>query len=197
MIKTICVFCGSGMGSNPVYGDRARHLALFFLEKGISLVYGGANVGLMSILADTMLAGGGRVTGVMPESLVVREVAHSGLTEMHIVEGMQQRKALMADLSDAFIALPGAYGTLDELFEVLTWNQLGIVVKPIGLLNVLGFFDPLIRMTDHAVAEKFLRPEHRSILQVDDDEAALLAKLDAWQPVTAEKWIEGLKAGKI
>jgi uncharacterized protein (TIGR00730 family) len=185
------------MGSNPVYGERARQLALFFLERRISLVYGGANVGLMSVLADTMLAGGGRVTGVMPESLVAREVAHTGLTEMHIVQGMQERKALMADLSDAFIALPGAFGTLDELFEVLTWNQLGIVVKPIGLLNVQGFFDPLIRMADHAVEESFLRPEHRSILQVDEDDAALLSKLEAWQPVTAEKWIERLKEGKI
>lgn len=185
------------MGSDPVYGERAVKLAAFFLEKGISMVYGGANVGLMSVLADTMLAGGGHVIGVMPESLVAREVAHTRLTEMHIVKGMQERKALMADLSDAFIAMPGAYGTLDELFEVLTWNQLGIVVKPIGLLNVKGFFDPLIRMADHAVEEKFLRPEHRNILQIDDKEAALLDKLEAWQPVTAEKWIERLKAGGI
>jgi uncharacterized protein (TIGR00730 family) len=185
------------MGSDPVYAERAQRLAGFILTKGISLVYGGANVGLMQVLADTMLEGGGRVVGVMPKSLVAREVAHTRLTEMHIVKGMQERKALMADLSDAFIALPGAYGTLDELFEVLTWNQLGIVVKPIGLLNIKGFFDPLIRMVDHAVAEKFLRPEHRSILQVENDEATLFEMLEAWHPVTAEKWIERLKAGKI
>jgi len=136
MIKTICVFCGSSEGADPVYGNRTRRLGEFFLEKGISLVYGGANVGLMRILADTLLAGGGRVVGVMPKTLVDREVAHTGLTEIHIVSGMQERKSLMADLSDSFIALPGAYGTMDELFEVLTWNQLGIMVKPIGLLNI-------------------------------------------------------------
>lgn len=185
------------MGSDPLYASRAKQLADFFLTKEISLVYGGANVGLMRVLADTMLSGGGRVIGVMPRSLAEREVAHTHLTEMHIVNGMQERKALMAELSDAFMALPGAYGTFDELFEVLTWNQLGIVVKPIGLLNVNGFFDPLISMIDKAVVEKFLRPEHRSILQTDEKEESLLLKLETWQPVTAEKWIARLKAGKI
>jgi len=133
MIKTLCVFCGSSTGSHPIYSDMARCLAEYLLEKKIKMVYGGANVGLMGILADTMLADGGTVIGVMPESLVEHEVAHHDLTEMHIVSGMQERKALMADLSDAFLALPGAYGTLDELFEVLTWNQLGIINKPVGL----------------------------------------------------------------
>lgn len=197
MVGTICVFCGSSQGSDPVYAEQANHLAEFFLKRGISLVYGGANVGLMRILADKMLEGGGKVTGVMPRSLVEREVAHEHLTEMHIVSGMQERKAMMADLSDAFIALPGAYGTLDELFEVLTWNQLGIVVKPIGLLNVKGFFNPLIAMVDHAVEEKFLRAEHRRILLVDEDHEKLIRKLESWKPVTAEKWIDRLKAGKI
>jgi hypothetical protein len=197
MVGTICVFCGSSQGSDPVYAEQANHLAEFFLKRGISLVYGGANVGLMRILADKMLEGGGKVTGVMPRSLVEREVAHEHLTEMHIVSGMQERKAMMADLSDAFIALPGAYGTLDELFEVLTWNQLGIVVKPIGLLNVKGFFNPLIAMVDHAVEEKFLRAEHRRILLVDEDHEKLIGKLESWKPVTAEKWIDRLKAGKI
>jgi hypothetical protein len=197
MIGTICVFCGSSVGREQVYAARAEQVARFLLEKGITLVYGGANVGLMAVLADTMLAGGGKVIGVMPKSLVEREVAHGGLTEMHIVEGMQERKALMADLSDAFLALPGAFGTLDELFEVLTWNQLGIVNKPVGLLNISGFFSPLLQMLDHAVAEKFLRPEHRDMLQAADDIAELFGMLERYEPVTAEKWIERLKQGKI
>ena len=197
MIRTLCVFCGSSKGLRPLYSDFTARLAGHMLAERITLVYGGANVGLMGLLADTMLAGGGKVIGVMPRSLVEREVAHGSLTEMHIVEGMQERKALMADLSDAFIALPGAYGTLDELFEVLTWNQLGIIKKPVGLLNIEGYFNPLLQMLDHAVDEKFLRPEHRSMLQADDDFERLVEKLDSFEPVTAEKWIERLKMGKI
>jgi uncharacterized protein (TIGR00730 family) len=197
MIKTICVFCGSSRGANDVYSQMAANLANYFLKKKIRLVYGGANVGLMQILADTMLDGGGEVIGVMPRSLVEKEVAHDRLTEMHIVADMQERKALMAELSDAFIALPGAYGTLDELFEVLTWNQLGIIKKPVGLLNINGFFDPLIRLLDHAVEERFLRPEHRDILLVEENEEKLIEKLNTYQPVVAQKWIERLKEGKI
>jgi len=197
MIQSLCVFCGSSQGGRPVYADTARRLALFLLANKISLVYGGANVGLMGILADTMLAGGGKVIGVMPKSLVEREVAHHDLTEMHIVNGMQERKALMAELSDAFLSLPGAFGTLDELFEVLTWNQLGILTRPVGLLNIDGFYNSLISMLDHAVAEKFLRPEHRNILLVEDNLELLLHKFNTWEPVTAEKWIERLKAGEI
>ena len=197
MIKTICVFCGSSKGKNNLYGLKAEGLGKFFLKNGYRLVYGGANVGLMGILADTILSGGGEVIGVMPKSLVEKEVAHNHLTQMHIVGDMQERKALMADLSDAFIALPGAYGTFDELFEMLTWNQLGIVTKPVGLLNIDGFFNPLIRMLDHAVDEKFLRPEHRIILQVEEDEEKLMEKLNAYQPIVAQKWIERLKEGKI
>jgi len=197
MIRTLCVFCGSSIGRQLLYSERAVKLAEYLLAEKITLVYGGANVGLMGILADTMLAGGGNVIGVMPKSLVEREVAHADLTEMHIVEGMQERKALMADLSDAFIALPGAYGTLDELFEVLTWNQLGIIHKPIGLLNLDGFFNSLLQMLDHAVEEKFLRPEHRNMLISGDDLIQLMQALEKYQPVTAEKWIERLKVGKI
>jgi len=197
MIGTICVFCGSSVGRQPVYSSEAEKLARFLLERDITLVYGGANVGLMAVMADTMLAGGGKVIGVMPRSLVEREVAHAGLTEMHIVDGMQERKALMADLSDAFITLPGAFGTLDELFEVLTWNQLRIINKPVGLLNTGGFFDPMLRMLDHAVAEKFLRPEHRGMLQASADIRELFEFLEHYRPVTAEKWIERLKQGKI
>jgi uncharacterized protein (TIGR00730 family) len=197
MIKNLCVFCGSSIGRKLLYSDHAVKLAEYLLTENITLVYGGANVGLMGVLADTMLAGGGMVIGVMPRSLVEREVAHADLTEMHIVDGMQERKALMAELSDAFIALPGAYGTLDELFEVLTWNQLGIIHEPIGLLNLDGFFNPLIRMLDHAVEEKFLRPEHRNMLMVSDDFKELISNLEKYQPVIAEKWIERLKQGKI
>ena len=197
MIHSLCIFCGSSVGNRSSYADMARQLAQSLLANDISLVYGGANVGLMGILADTMLAGGGRVIGVMPKSLVEREVAHNGLTEMHIVGGMQERKALMADLSDAFLALPGAYGTLDELFEVLTWNQLSIIAKPVGLLNMEGFFNPLIGMLNHAVDEKFLRPEHRNMLLIDDDFARILQKFNTWEPVVAEKWIERLKEGGI
>jgi uncharacterized protein (TIGR00730 family) len=197
MIKTLCVFCGSSVGRQLMYTEQAAKLAEYLLREKITLVYGGANVGLMGILADTMLAGGGKVIGVMPKSLVEREVAHAGLTEMHIVEGMQERKAMMADLSDAFISLPGAYGTLDELFEVLTWNQLGIIRKPVGLLNIDGFYTPLLQMLDHAVAEKFLRPEHRNLLVAGEDFIELLHDLENYQPVTAEKWIERLKMGEI
>jgi uncharacterized protein (TIGR00730 family) len=197
MIRTLCVFCGSSMGRQPLYAEHAARLAGYLLSEKITLVYGGANVGLMGVLADTMLAGGGKVIGVMPKSLVEREVAHDNLSEMHIVEGMQERKALMADLSDAFIALPGAYGTMDELFEVLTWNQLGIINKPIGLLNLDGFFNPLLKMLDHAVAEKFLRPEHRDLLLTGEDIVQLIDDLEKYQPVIAEKWIERIKAGDI
>lgn len=197
MIQTICVFCGSSSGAGETYKTRAKQLGEFFIEQQIHLVYGGANVGLMGILADTMLHGGGKVIGVMPQNLVDREVAHSGLTKLHIVADMQERKALMADLSDAFMTLPGAYGTFDELFEMLTWNQLHIVTKPVGLLNINGFFDPMIDMLDQAVNEKFLRPEHRGILLVDEKEENLLKKMNDFQPVTAEKWIERLKMGKI
>jgi len=197
MIKTICVFCGSSTGESPVYAKRAEQLARFFLENNIHLVYGGANVGLMRVLADTMLKGNGYVMGVMPKNLVHREVAHLDLTEMHIVENMQERKALMAKLSDGFMTLPGAYGTFDELFEMLSWNQLHIVEKPVGLLNIKGFFNPLLKMLDDAVEEKFLRPEHRGILLAEEDEAILLKRMNEYKPVPAEKWIERLKEGII
>jgi uncharacterized protein (TIGR00730 family) len=197
MIKTVCVFCGSSLGTNEIYSRMAENLAKYFLKNNINLVYGGSNVGLMHILAETMLNGGGVVIGVMPRSLVDREVAHDHLTEMHIVGDMQERKALMASLSDAFIALPGAFGTLDELFEVLTWNQLGIMTKPVGLLNINGYFDDLVRLLDKARDEGFLRIEHHEILQVDTDPAGLCHKIENFRPREAEKWIDRLKEGKI
>lgn len=197
MIRAVCVFCGSSRGREEVYAIAAKELSLMFLRRGITLVYGGANIGLMGELADTMLAGGGRVIGIMPRSLVEREVAHQHLTEMHIVEGMQERKAMMADLSDGFITLPGAFGTFDELFEVLTWNQLGIIQKPTGLLNIGGFFDPLLQMLDRAVEARFLRPEHRRMLLTDSSPETLLERMEVYTPEIAAKWIEGLKQGKI
>lgn len=197
MIKNLCVFCGSSLGSNPAYAEGAAQLAQILLNKNITLVYGGANVGLMRVLADTVLKGGGKVVGVMPRSLVEKEVAHQHLTEMHIVDGMQERKALMADLSDAFIALPGAFGTLDEIFEVLTWNQLGIIHKPLGLFNTGGYFDPLLAMLDRAVEQQFLRPEHRKMVLEFNSVEEILGQLEAYRPVEAPKWIERLKEGKI
>jgi len=197
MIKTVCVFCGSSLGANEIYARMATNLAEYLLRMKVNLLYGGSNVGLMHVLADTMLNGGGVAIGVMPKSLVDREVAHDKLTEMHIVGDMQERKALMAELSDAFIALPGAFGTFDELFEMLTWNQLGIITKPVGLLNVNGYFDDLIRMLDKARDDRFLRTEHHEILQVDTDPAGLFLKLENFRPKQAEKWIERLKEGRI
>jgi len=161
------------------------------------LVYGGANVGLMAILADTMLKEGGAVTGVMPEFLVRKEVAHTGLTELMIVKNIQERKQVMVRLSDAFITLPGAFGTLDELFEILTWNQLGIIKKPIGILNVDGYFNALLEMLEHAVTEKFLRQEHRDLIIVDEEVQPLFEKLQNFHPIKVEKWIERLKQGGI
>ena len=154
--RTICVFCGSNLGIRPVYRAAAERLASLLLQRGIELIYGGGNVGLMGVLADTMLAQGGRVIGVIPQSLLAREVGHRGLTKLHVVSSMHERKALMADLSDAFLALPGGFGTFEEFCEIVTWSQLGIHQKPCGLLNVDGYYDPLLRLFDHAVGEGFL-----------------------------------------
>jgi len=185
------------MGRDERYATAMVELATMLVKMKIRVIYGGANVGLMRVLADRVIEMGGVVVGVMPKNLVEREVAHDGLEEMHIVGDMQERKALMAKLSDAFIALPGAYGTFDELFEMLTWNQLGLVSKPVGLLNVNHYFDGMITMLDHAVEERFLRPEHRALLISGDDAGQLMDLLQHFKPVTAEKWIERLKQGKI
>ena len=156
----------------------------------MGLVYGGARVGLMGVLADAALKAGGEVIGVIPRALVAREVAHAGLTELHVVESMHERKALMADLSDGFIALPGGWGTLDELFEILTWAQLGLHQKPCGLLNVQGYFDPLLSFVDHSIDEGFVRPEYRRLFAVADAAAPLLDLLSRQTPPTVEKWID-------
>jgi len=191
MIRSaVCVFCGSSPGARPAYLEAAAALGRALAARGRTLVYGGSNVGLMKALADTALEGGGRVIGVIPQHLVAREVAHTGLTELRVVDSMHQRKQLMADLAEAFVLLPGGLGSLEEFFEVWTWGQLGLHAKPYGVLNVDGYFDPLLAFIDHAVAERFVRPAHRALLQVDDSAERLIARLDAHVPQPAAKWID-------
>jgi uncharacterized protein (TIGR00730 family) len=170
----ICVFTGSNGGVRPEYGESARQLGRELVARGYGLVYGGGNVGLMAIIADSVLELNGHVTGVIPESLVSQEVAHQGLSELHRVQSMHERKALMAELSDGFIAMPGGIGTMEEFFEVLSWAQLGIHEKPCALLNVSGYYDPLIQFLDHAVAQGFIKPKHRALLIVENSPAHLL-----------------------
>lgn len=190
-LKRICVFCGSNAGARPEYAAGARELATHLASRGLGLVYGGGNVGLMGIIADAMLEAGAEVIGVIPRSLVEREVAHHGVTKLHVVQTMHERKAMMNELCDAFIAMPGGFGTLEELFEVLTWSQLGYHRKPCGLLNVGGFFDPLEAMLDHGVTEQFLRPAHRALLIAESSPARLLDRLEGFVPVTAGKSFGG------
>jgi len=192
-MKNICVFCGSSMGKREIYKAKAKELGEVFLKNKITLIYGGANVGLMRILADTMLKADGNVIGVMPKSLIEKEVAHNKLTKMHIVGSMQERKNLMAEISDAFIALPGGLGTFDELAEMLTHNQLRIHDKPVGILNIEGYFDNLLKFFDHAVEERFVREEHRNNLIVENNIESLLLKLKSFKPVKIGKWIDHLK----
>jgi uncharacterized protein (TIGR00730 family) len=177
VLKRICIFCGSSSGARDCYATAAATLAGFLAEQRIGIVYGGSNRGMMGIVADTALAAGGEVIGVIPESLMGKEVAHTGLSDLRIVNSMHERKALMADLADAFIAMPGGYGTLDEFCEILTWAQLGLHTKPCGLLNVAGFFDPLLAAFDHAVAEQFLNPAHRQLVISDPDPESLVTRL--------------------
>jgi uncharacterized protein (TIGR00730 family) len=184
-MKRVCVFCGSNAGIRPEYGIAAQELATVLARRGLGLVYGGGKVGLMGMLADSMLEAGGEVIGVIPQSLVAKEVAHRGVSELRIVDTMHQRKALMNDLSDAFIALPGGFGTLEEFFEILTWSQLGIHGKPSGLLNVSGYYDSLLAMLDHAVSEQFLRPAYRQLVIADIDADTLVQRLDSFSPVQA------------
>ena len=186
----ICVYAGSNPGADPAYADAAADLARVLAGRGIGVVYGGARVGLMGILADTALEAGGEVIGVMPQDLIDREIGHTGLTELHVVASMHERKALMAELSDGFVALPGGAGTLEELIEVYTWSQLGLHDKPMGVLNVLGYYDGLAALLDHAVQEGFLRPQHREAMQSAATPAELLAAFEGWQPTLAAKWLD-------
>ena len=173
----ICVFCGSQAGANDLYRQTATDMGQLLALRGYGLVYGGGHVGLMGVIADAVLASGGEVIGVIPESMVARELAHTGVTRLDVVPGMHERKARMAALADAFIALPGGYGTLEELFEVITWAQIGLHRKPIGLLNVAGYFDALKALVEHAITEGFIRSEHRRLLTIADDPPTLLATL--------------------
>src|SRR5688500_7198060 len=186
----ICVYAGSNPGANEAYAEATGDLARLLARRGIGVVYGGARVGLMGILADTALADGGEVIGVMPQDLVDREIAHTGLTELHVVGSMHERKALMAELSDGFVALPGGAGTLEELIEVYTWSQLGLHDKPMGVLNVLGYYDGLAALLDHAVQEGFLRPQHREAMHAATTPGELLAAFDGWRPSRANKWLD-------
>ena len=189
-VKRVLVFCGSSPGGRPEYAEIAEALGRLCASRGLEVVYGGAHVGLMGVLADSALAAGGNVIGVIPNRLVEAEIAHAGLTELHIVETMHERKALMAELSDAVIALPGGTGTLDELFEMFTWSQLGLTRVPIALLDVCDYWQPLLGFLEHAVNERFLRPEHLETLLVERDPGQLLDRLASHQPRTVDKWLD-------
>lgn len=186
----LCVFCGSSPGRLPIYTETASRLGETLARAGIGLVYGGASVGLMGAVANAAQAHGGEVIGIIPEALVRKEVAHTHLTDLRIVDSMHQRKALMAELSDGFIALPGGIGTLEELFEIWTWAQLGHHTKPCALLNVGGFYDGLIRFLDHITEDAFLRPLHRNMLIVEEDIDSLLAAMHRYQAPPTVQWIQ-------
>ena len=185
-LKRICVFCGSSVGSRPTYAAATRELGRTLAARGLGIVFGGGKVGLMGVLADAALAVGGEVIGVIPEALVAREIAHTGLTKLHVVHSMHERKTLMADLADAFIALPGGYGTLEEFLEAVTWTQLGIHKKPCGLLNVNGYYDALLALLDRAVADGFIREANRTLVLDAPDVPMLLGKLEAFRPAAAK-----------
>lgn len=190
VLRSICVFCGASTGTDPVYREAAAAMGRTLAEQGITLVYGGGAVGLMGVVADAALAAGGEVIGIIPQSLKDAEIGHPGLTRLEIVDGMHARKARMAELADAFIAMPGGLGTLEELFEVWTWGQLGYHAKPLGLLDTNHFYAKLSHFLDHLVAEAFVRPQYREMLQRGDTPDALLERLRAWQPTVKAKWSE-------
>ena len=188
-MQSICVFCGANSGADAVYAEAARALARAIAARGMRIVYGGGDIGLMGVLAEAALAAGVAVTGVIPQALIERE-GHRGLPDLRIVNTMHERKALMAELADAFIALPGGLGTLEETFEMLTWTQLGIHRKPCGILNVAGFYDDLIAFLDHAVGAGFLKSEHRAMMVVDNEPQVLLERLAAHRLPAVKRWVE-------
>lgn len=188
-MKRVCVFCGSNMGASVAYRNAAYFLGRALAERKIGLVYGGGQVGLMGIIADTVIAAGGEAIGVIPEALATRELAHRGLSSLHVVASMHERKAMMAELADAFVALPGGFGTFEELCEVITWAQLGLHRKPCGLLNVEGYYDSLLALFDHATTERFVRYDHRSLVLAETDIDALIAALERYVPPDTPKWI--------
>ena len=186
-VRAVAVFCGSSHGTDPAFADAARGLGAQLAQRDIELVYGGGHVGLMGVIADAVMSGGGRVHGVITRALAEREVAHPDLTELEVVETMHDRKASMADAADAFVMLPGGFGTLDEFFEALTWTQLGVHAKACGILDVGGYFGPLLSFLDTATERGLLRREHRAMVLVDDDPGALLEQMRAWSPPPGEK----------
>ncbi|CAI8921736.1 MULTISPECIES: TIGR00730 family Rossman fold protein [Pseudomonas] len=189
-VRSVCVFCGASTGVNPAYREAAIALGQAIAERGLTLVYGGGAVGLMGIVADAAMAAGGEVIGIIPEALKNAEIGHTGLTRLEVVDGMHARKARMAELSDAFVALPGGLGTLEELFEVWTWGQLGYHAKPLGLLDVNGFYSKLGSFLDHVVEEGFVRPQHRAMLQLADSPAELLDAMDSFEAPVLPKWVD-------
>lgn len=188
-MQAVCVYCGSSAGADPAYAAAARLVGRLLAESGRTLVYGGGRVGLMGALADATIEAGGRVIGVIPRSLQEKELAHRGVTTLHVVESMHERKALMADIADSFLALPGGLGTLEELFETWTWGQLGLHAKPYGLLNVADFFEPLLRFVDHLVDERFVTPTHRDLLLVDTDPRRLLDRMATHHAAVLRQWM--------
>ena len=189
VMKTLCIYCGASAGLNPIYMQAATALGKAMLKRDLRLVYGGASVGLMGQIAETVLAGGGEVIGVMPQALIDKEVSHPGLTKLHVVSSMHERKALMAELSDGFLAMPGGYGTLEELFEALTWAQLGYHDKPCALLNINGYYDGLIAFMRHATDEAFVKPIHRDMLLTSEHIDELLDSLENYTAPQVTKWI--------
>jgi uncharacterized protein (TIGR00730 family) len=189
-LKSILVYCGANSGKHPVYHEAAVALGKLFVEQNIRLVYGGGSVGLMGVIADTVLAAGGEVVGVIPQFLNVKEVGHTGCTELHEVSSMHERKALMEKLSDGVVVLPGGYGTFDEVFEMLTWSQLGLHRKPIGLLNIRNYYDHLVAQLDHMVQEGFLNTNNRKLLLEDNSPAELLEKMRAFDVPVEAKWLD-------
>jgi uncharacterized protein (TIGR00730 family) len=189
-MKRIAVFCGSNKGASPAYAAAAENLGRRLAGRGIELVYGGGCVGLMGILADAALQNGGHVIGVIPEKLVIKEVVHEGLPDLRVVKTMHERKALIAELADGFIALPGGYGTCEEFCEVLAWSQLGYHLKPFGLLDVAGFYRGILEFFDHATREGFIRPKHRELVMVEEDAEKLLDRLETFQPPQEVKWVK-------
>jgi hypothetical protein len=189
-MRRVCVFCGSSVGNQRAYAEAAEALGAVLVKRGIGLVYGGGKVGLMGVIADAVMAAGGEVIGVIPQSLADREVAHAGITDLRIVDSMHTRKAMMADLSDAFIAMPGGVGTFEEFFEAVTWTQLGLHRKPCGLLNVNAFYTPLALFIDQAVSEGFIKPVHRAAIVVDSDPVRLLDTLGRIELPDVPKWID-------
>lgn len=189
-INSVCLFCGSNRGVRPEYESAARAFGAALAEQGITLVYGAGNIGLMGVAADAALAAGGRVVGVIPEFLKAKEVAHLGLSELHVTQTMHERKAMMAQLSDAFVALPGGFGTFDELFEILTWAQLSVHGKPVGLLNVAGFFEPLMAMVQQTANQGFIHPDNLDLFALADNIPALLTHLHGYQSRSGGKWMD-------